>query len=258
MTQFIKNNKELHIYKPEKDLFSHSFILITGATDGIGKALAIACANLGAELLLLSKNQKSLDSVLKELDEISSIEHQTYCIDFSLAGENDYIKFAEYIYAQNKAIDSLVLNAGYLEALQGVRNMELDSWLKTITVNQHSPFMLIKCCIPLLELADDPSIVFTTHECSKAYWGAYATAKTAQLGMLKILADELDGDKPIRVNGVDPAPVATKLRLNNFPGINPEEFAKPEDVIAPYLYFIGPDSKGTTGINYKINPDFIG
>lgn len=245
-------------YIPKDTLLSQRYIVITGATSGIGRALAISCAKLGAELLLLSKNQQNLDSTRKELAEISSIEHQTYSIDFSLAGETDYIKFAEYIYKQNKTIDSLVLNAGYLEALQGVRNMELDSWLKTITVNQHAPFMLIKCCIPLLELADDPNIVFTTHECSKAYWGAYATSKNAQLGMLKILADELDGDKPIRVNGVDPSPVATKLRLNNFPGIDPKEFAKPEDVIAPYLYFIGPDSKGTTGINYKINTDFIG
>ncbi|MEM7400792.1 MAG: SDR family NAD(P)-dependent oxidoreductase [Pseudomonadota bacterium] len=248
----------LNSYIPKDNYLSRKFIIITGATSGIGRALAISCAKLGAELLLLSKNQQSLDSIRKELAEISAIEHQTYSIDFSLAGETDYIKFAEYIYKQNKTIDSLVLNAGYLESLQGVRNMVLDSWLKTITVNQHAPFMLVKCCIPLLELADDPSIVFTTHESSKAYWGAYATAKTAQLGLLKILADELDGDKPIRVNGVDPAPVATKLRLNNFPGINPKEFAKPEDVLAPYLFFIGPDSKGTTGTNYKINPYFIG
>ena len=258
MAQSIKNNQQLSTYKPEKDFLSDTLVLITGATDGIGRALAIACAKYGAQLLLLSKNQKSLESILKELAEISSIEHQIYPIDFSLAGEADYIKFAEYIYAEKKAIDALVLNAGYLEALQGMRNMELDSWLKMITVNQHAPFMLLKCCIPLLECSDDPSIVFSTHECSKAYWGAYATAKTAQLGMLKILANELDGDKPIRVNGVDPAPVATKLRLNNFPGINPKEFAKPEDVIAPYLYFIGPESKGTTGLNHKINPDFIG
>lgn len=83
-------------------------------------------------------------------------------------------------------------------------------------------------------------------------------AKSAQLGMMKILADELDGDKPIRVNGVDPAPVRTKLRMANYPGVNPQSFPLPEEVVLPYLYFIGPDSKGVTGINYKINPDFSG
>jgi len=248
----------LNTYKPEKSLLSNRFIVITGATDGIGKALASACSLFDAELLLLAKNEKKLALLTKELSKSSKAEHQSYPIDFSIAGEAEYIKFAEHIAKQSKPIDSLILNAGYMEALQGIRNYQLELWLRTITVNQHAPFMLSKCCIPLLEKSADPSIVFTTHDCNKAYWGAYGVAKSAQLGMMKILANELDGDKPIRVNGIDPSPVRTKLRLTNFPGINPEAFAAPNDVIAPYLYFIGPDSKGITGTNYKINPDFIG
>jgi len=258
MANITHTDLELSSFVPKKGLLTNKFIVITGASDGIGKALAIASAKLGAKLLLIAKNPQSLERSCKELSEFSSVEHQIYTIDFSLAGEAEYIKFAEFINEQNKTIDSLVLNAGYIEALQGMRNMEVDSWLKTVTINQHAPFMVLKCCLPLLERANDPSIVFSTHECSKAYWGAYGAAKNAQLGMLKILANELDGDKPIRVNGVDPAPVATKLRLTNFPGINPNDFAAPEDVLAPYLYFMSEDSKGVTGNNYKLNPDFIG
>ncbi len=248
----------LNTYEPRIGFLSNKYILITGATDGIGKALALSCARYGAELLLIAKNEKKLSSLIEELTQFSDADHQSYLIDFSIAGETDYIKFAEYITQQNKPIDSLILNAGYMEALQGIRNYQLELWLRTITVNQHAPFMLAKCCIPLLEMSADPSVVFSTHDCNKAYWGAYGVAKSAQLGMMKILANELDGDKPIRVNGVDPSPVRTKLRLTNFPGINPENFAAPEDVIKPYLYFIGPDSKNITGTNYKLNPDFIG
>lgn len=248
----------LNTYKPGENLLSNRFIVITGATDGIGKALASACSLFGAELLLLAKNKKKLAILIEKLSELSKTEHQYYPIDFSIAGESEYIKFAEYVIKQNRPIDSLILNAGYMEALQSIRNYQLELWLRTITVNQHAPFMLLKNCIPFLEKSADPSIVFTTHDCSKAYWGAYGVAKSAQLGMMKILANELDGDKPIRVNGIDPSPVRTKLRLTNFPGINPEMFAAPKDVIAPYLYFIGPDSKDITGTNYKINPDFIG
>jgi NAD(P)-dependent dehydrogenase (short-subunit alcohol dehydrogenase family) len=248
----------LNTYKPEKGLLSNKLITITGATDGIGKALALSCAENGAELLLVAKNEKKLNSLTKELSEVSDANHQFYAMDFSMAGEADYIKFVKYITKQNKAIDALILNAGYMEALQGIRNFPLETWTRTITVNQHSPFMLAKCCIPLLEKSTDPSIVFSTHECNKAYWGAYGVAKSAQLSLMKILANELDGDKPIRVNGVDPSPVRTKLRLTNFPGINPKDFAAPEDVIAPYLYFIGADSKGITGTNHKLNPEFTG
>jgi NAD(P)-dependent dehydrogenase (short-subunit alcohol dehydrogenase family) len=248
----------LNTYRPEEGLLSNTFIIITGATDGIGKALASSCAQLGAEILAIARDQKKLNVLIQDLSQKSDAKLHSYPMDFSIAGEADYIKFNEYITEQSKPIDALILNAGYMEALQGMRNYQLELWLRTITVNQHAPFMLVKCCIPLLEMSSDPSIVFSTHECNKAYWGAYGVAKSAQLGMMKILANELDGDKPIRVNGVDPSPVRTKLRLTNFPGINPENYAAPEEVLAPYLYFIGPDSKGVTGTNYKFNPDFTG
>jgi len=249
---------DISTYKPEEGSLSNKLIIITGATDGIGKSLALACAEYGAELLLLAKNEEKLGSLIQELSDKSDKKHYAYTIDFSIAGEADYSKFAEYINEKNKAIDSLILNAGYMEALQSIRNYQLELWLRTITINQHAPFILAKCCIPFLEMSQDPSIVFSTHDCNKAYWGAYGVAKSAQLGMMKILANELDGDKPIRVNGVDPSPVRTKLRLTNFPGVNPENYADPKDVVAPYLYFIDPKSKGTTGNNYKLNPDYVG
>lgn len=254
----MKNIHKLNEYSPHKDLLKDKFIVVTGATDGIGKAISITCAMHGAKLLLLARSESKLNALLEKLSKLSKLSHQSYTMDFGIAGETDYIKLAEFIATQDAPIDSLVLNAGHIDALQGLRNYQLDTWLRTITINQHAPFLLTRCCIPSLELSTDPSIVFSTHDCTKAYWGAYGIAKSAQLGMLKILADELDGDKPIRVNGVDPAPVRTKLRLANYPGVNPQSFPQPEEVTLPYLYFIGPDSKEVTGVNYKINPDFSG
>ena len=254
----MKNIHKLNEYSPHKDLLKDKFIVVTGATDGIGRAISSACAVHGAKLLLLARNEGKLNALLEELSKLSKSTHLSYTMDFGIAGEVDYIKLAEFIATQDAPIDSLVVNAGHIDALQGLRNYQLETWLRTITINQHAPFLLTRCCIPSLELATDPSIVFSTHDCTKAYWGAYGVAKSAQLGMLKILADELDGDKPIRVNGVDPAPVRTKLRLAIYPGVNPQSFPQPEEVTLPYLYFIGPDSKGVTGVNYKINPDFSG
>ncbi len=245
-------------YSPRKELLKDKFIVITGATDGIGKEISLSCAARGARLLLLARNERNLDSLLRELPQHSCQTHQSYVMDFAIAGEPDYLAFTKFVSSQDTPVDSLVLNAGYIAALQGLRNYQLDTWLRTITINQHAPFMLLRSCIPSLEAANDPTIVFSTHDCTKAYWGAYGVAKSAQLGMLKILADELDGGKPIRVNGVDPAPVRTKLRSTNYPGIHPQSFPSPDTVVAPYLYFIGPDSKGVTGVNYKINADFIG
>lgn len=248
----------LNTYQADKSLLKNKLILITGATDGIGCALANSCSSHGASLILLAKNENKLDSLIENLEQENDQLHQSYSMDLAKAGELDYIKFAEFLATRDQAIDSLVLNAGVIEALQGLRNYPFDTWLRTITVNQHAPFMLSRCCIPILEQSPDPSIVFSSHECNKAYWGAYAVAKSAQLSMMKILADELDSDKPIRVNAVDPSPVRTKLRMPHFPGVDPETFAAAEEVLAPYLFFIGPDSQGITGQNHKVNPDFTG
>lgn len=250
--------QNLKNYNPRIDLLQDKLVVITGATGGIGRELSKSCVEHGAQLLLVAKNEAKLNSLLQELSNQSKFEHYSYVIDFSIAGEIDYIKFAEFIAALNKPLDSVILNAGYIEALQGLRNYELETWLKTITINQHAPFLITRCCIPSLELADDPTIVFSTHDCNRAYWGAYGVAKQAQLGLMKILADELDGDKPIRVNGIDPAPVSTKLRTAQFPGINPNNYLSPHDIISAYLYFIGPDSKGITGYNYKLSTHYKG
>ena len=249
---------DLNEYRPHKNLLKNRFVVITGATDGIGKAISLACAAHGARLLLLAKSRDKLDDLLQSLPPHPKYTHQVYGMDFSTAGEADYIRFAKFIATGNTPINSLVLGAGYLKALQSLRNYPLDAWLRTITINLHAPFMLARCCIPSLERSDDPSIVFSTHRCTKAYWGAYGISKAAQEGMMRILADECDGDKPVRVNGVDPAPVRTKLRTVNYPGVNPQTLPAPEEIVMPYLYFIGPDSKGVTGVNYKVNPGFHG
>ena len=248
----------LNNYQADEQLLQNKLILITGATDGIGKALAHACATHGASLMLLAKNENKLAALVEELEQTGNQAHQSYSLDLAKAGELDYMQFAQFLSAREQPIDSLVLNAGVIEALQSLRNYPFDTWLRTITVNQHAPFMLCRCCIPILEQSPDPSIVFSDHESNKAYWGAYAIAKSATHSMMKILAEELDGDKPIRVNSVDPSPVRTKLRLPHFPGIDPTSFPAADEVLAPYLFFIGPDSQGITGHTHKINPDYSG
>ena len=242
-------------YRMAPDRLLGRLVLITGATDGIGRALAFACAAHGARLVLLARNDRKLDKLSKELGE-DGHEPSCYSMDLKSAGELEYIRFSEFLQARDTPLDSLVINAGYLDALRGMRNFPLDIWLQTITVNQHAAFMLVRSCIASLESSPDPCIVFSTHACNRAYWGAYAVAKSAQRGLMEMLAHELDGDKPIRVNGVDPAPVRTKLRTAHFPGVHPQNFPDPENVVAPYLYFIGPDSQGMTGVNYKLNPDY--
>ena len=243
-------NQQLNDYRMDAGGLEGRMVLITGATGGIGQALASACAEHGARLVLMSRNERKLEKLCQQLTRDSGPVHLHYAMD--------HARFVEVLEKQDCPLDSLVINAGYIAALQGVRNYPLDTWLRTVTINQHAAYLLVRSCIPQLEASTDPSIVFSNHACTSAYWGAYAVAKSALQGLMEVLAHELDGDKPIRVNGVDPAPVSTKLRISHFPGVDPKSYAQPQDIIAPYLYFIGPDSRGTTGANYKVNPDYTG
>ena len=117
-----------------------------------------------------------------------------------------------------------------------------------IMVNLHANFLLTRACLPLLEAAADASIVFADHESNKAYYGAFGVAKAAMRAYCEILAAELDNPKQfIRVNSVDTGAIRTSMRTLNFPGENPETVARPEALVAPFLFYLGADAGQRTG-----------
>jgi len=81
----------------------------------------------------------------------------------------------------------------------------------------------------------------------RAYWGAYAAAKFGLEGLMQVLADETSTTTNIRVNSVNPGKVRTPLRALAYPGEDPATVPAPEDVLAPFLYLLGPESRGVTG-----------
>jgi NAD(P)-dependent dehydrogenase (short-subunit alcohol dehydrogenase family) len=84
----------------------------------------------------------------------------------------------------------------------------------------------------------------------KAFWGAYAVSKFATEGMMQVLADELGENLAIRSNAVNPGPTRTRLRKQAYPAENADDLATPDEVLAPYLYLLGPDSKGVNGLSF--------
>ncbi|MGB7740173.1 MAG: SDR family NAD(P)-dependent oxidoreductase, partial [Steroidobacteraceae bacterium] len=125
--------------------------------------------------------------------------------------------------------------------------------LKVMHVNVNAPFILTRILLPLLGKSADPSIVFTTSGVSikgRAYWGAYAVSKFANEGMMQVLADELATESPIRSNSVNPGAVRSPMRARAYPGEDAEQLTRPEAVLAPFLYLLGPDSRGVTGCRF--------
>lgn len=239
----INNPKD---FQPDEHYLSDRIILITGATRGIGKAVALECARLGATVLLIAKDLKRLEQTYDEIFKSGARQPAILNIDLESANSDDYQTIAHSIESEYGRLDGLVHNAGRVGGLTPLPSIDIDTWSKLTTLHIHAPFLLTRVCIPLLYKSKDPSILFTVDEITKAYWGAYGVSKSGQIGLLHILADELESEPQIRVNGINPGKVGTHLRTHNYPGINPNEFPTPESVVPAFIYFLGQASRGVS------------
>lgn len=241
------SHQDLLSYTPSKHLLDNKTILVTGASDGIGKVIAKAYAAHGATVVLLSKTIKKLEIVYDEIVANGDPEPAIYPLNLEGANVNDYLEMASHIDEQLGGLDGIALNAASLPAYTPIKFYDVDMWLKTITTNLHANFLIIQACLPLLEKSEDAAIVVSSHIANQAFNGAYGVAKAGLDALLKITAEEYGDDPFIRINGIDTGPVRTGLRTRHFPGENPKSLAIPEAITGPYLYFMGSDAKRRTG-----------
>jgi len=242
---------DIRQYSAPPALLEEKIILITGAGDGIGRAAAKSFAAHGATVILLGRTIKKLEQVYDEIESAGHPQPAIFPLNLETATPKDYDDLGDNIKNEFGRLDGLLNNAAQVGGLTPIQHYDIGLWARIINVNLNAPFLICQVCIPLLQQGADSAMVFSTDHCTRAYWGAYGVAKHGQEALLNILADELNTDRPVRVNGIDPGAVRTNLRAQNYPGEDANTLPKPEDVIAPYLYFMGPDSKGTTGQNFR-------
>jgi NAD(P)-dependent dehydrogenase (short-subunit alcohol dehydrogenase family) len=240
----------LHDWNPAPGLLKDRVILITGAANGIGRAVADACAVHGASVILLDRDVRALERAYDEITASGHPEPALYPMDLKGATPDDYTVLADTVATEFRQLDGLVHNAAYLGALVPFANFEHELWFETLQVNLNAPYLLTMACLGLLQQSRDASIVFTSDAAGrhgKAYWGAYAVSKAATEGFMQILADEFEANTPIRVNSLDPGPVRSALRRMAYPYEDRNSLPSPDDVVKPFLFLLGPDSKGITG-----------
>ena len=236
-------------YNPPKTLLAGRTILVTGASDGIGRAAAIAYAEHGANVVLLARSRKKLESVNDEI--VAKTETEPLIVPFdllSLTAESEESltsSFAEGI----ESLDGILHNASLLGPKVPLSFYPPDEWAKVIHVNVTAAYLLTKALFPLLNASSDASIILTSSGVGRkgrAYWGAYAVSKFATEGMMETLADEVDGIS-MRVNSLNPGGTRTNMRAMAYPSEDPMTLPTPEDHMPLYLYLMGPDSRGTNG-----------
>ena len=227
-------------------------ILITGAGDGIGKAVALDCAKRGATIILLGKTIHKLEAVYDEIVAKGGTEPAIYPMDLSGAAADDYDDLRDNIEKEFSHIDALFNNAGWLGASTPMDIFDAELWYRVMQVNLNAPFLLTKACLPLIKKSAQGAIVFTADGKTSAYWGAYGVAKAGQQTLMTILADEVE-ERGIVVNAFDPGPVRTNFRTRAYPAEDAREMNKPEDVSAYFVYLISGDCDGVVGKTFTLD-----
>ncbi len=235
------------------DILRDRIILITGASDGIGKTLALHAAGLGAQVLQHGRDVKKLEAVYDAIEALDGAPRPSIAVmDLASANSESYTSLAENIGAEFGRLDGLVLNASILGERYSIEQYDAVLWQRVMHVNVTSVFAMTQVFLPLLQKSDDPSVIFTSSgvgRTGKAYWGAYAVSKFATEGLSQVLADEHRHGK-LRANCINPGATRTNMRLAAYPAEDRDKLKTPEEILAPYVYLLGPDSKGVTGESF--------
>lgn len=235
-------------YVPAANAFDGRVILVTGATSGIGRAVARDLVKHGATVIAHGRSEKALQEVYDEL-KLLGPEPVVAQLDFEKAQGPQYQSLTDAIEQRFGRLDGLLHNAGMLGDRTPIEHYDIGLWQRVLLVNLTAPFILTRCLLPLLKKASDASVLFTTSGVGRkgrAYWGAYAVSKFGTEGLAETLADELENTK-IRVNTINPGATRTKMRRRAYPAESPDTLRSPESVTAPYLYLLGPDSRDVRG-----------
>lgn len=237
-------------YEFGPELLQDQIILITGATDGIGRALAVRAAELGARVILHGRKLKRLEEVYDAIEAIDgALRPSIAMLDLATADGEAYTSLANSIEQEFGYLDGLVHNAGILGSRHSIEQYDAAEWQQVLHVNLTAPFALTQVLLPLLKKSPHPSIVFTSSgvgRVGKAFWGAYAVSKFGTEALSQILSNE-NMHSGMRVNCINPGPVRTKMRLAAYPAEDRDILKGPEEILPAYLYLLGPDSESVSG-----------
>lgn len=240
-------------YAPAPNELKGRVILVTGATAGIGRAVAKELVQHGATVLLHGRNAKLLDALYHELLPLGP-EPAVAQLDLERAQGPEYQALTEEIEKRYGRLDGLLHNASILGERSPIEHYEIGLWQRVLLVNLTAPFILTRCLLPLLRQSADASLLFTTSGVGRegrAYWGAYSVSKFGTEGLAEILGDELENTH-IRVNAINPGATRTRMRARAFPAEDPATLPKPEDVTLPYLFLLGPASRGISRQRFDV------
>ena len=228
-------------------------IAITGASDGLGRAVALACAAHGAQVVLIGRAAAKLSAVHAEIDASGAPQASIALLDLEKGLARDYDAVADAILVRYSRLDGLLHSAGILGTLAPIEHYDVPTWCRVLHINLTAAFALTQVLLPALKASADASILFSTAGVGRrgrAYWGAYTVSKFGIEGLTQTLAGELENVSAIRVNALNPGKTRTAMRRQAFPSEDIESLPPAATLVGPYLALLGPASRGVTGQSF--------
>ena len=203
--------------------------LVTGASRGIGYAVACALARAGAHVVAVARTTGGLE----ELDDaIRKDGGSATLVPVDLADLDGLARLGAALNERYGKLDVLVGNAGVLGPVSPLGHIEPKQWTDVMTINVTANFQLIRCMEPLLRNSDAGRAVFVSSGAAgnaRAYLGPYATSKAALEVLVRTWAAEI-ATTTIRANLFNPGPIRTRMRASLMPGEDPMTLDTPEQV----------------------------
>ena len=233
-------------------LLENRVAVVTGASRGLGRAIALALASEGAHIIATARTQGGLEELD---DEIKALGSTATLVPADIKDFEALDRLGEAINERWKKLDILIGNAGILGKLTPLGHLDPKVYDDVMAVNVTANFRLIRSLDPLLRTSDAGRAVFVTsglaHKCF-AYWGSYSISKAALEAMVKTYATENE-QSAIRANCFSPGPTRTRMRAQAMPGEDPETLPSAEEVAAQIIPLCLPDF-ADNGAVYKYAP----
>jgi len=232
--------------------------LVTGASRGIGRAVALDLARAGAHVVALARTQGALEELD---DEIRKLGCEATLVPCDLKDAEALDRLGAAIHERWGKLDILVANAGVLGPITPLSHVEPQQWDDVLAVNVTANWRLVRSLDALLRASDAGRAVFVSSGAAhradlRPYWGPYAVTKAALDALARTYAAETATTSNVKVMVVNPGPLRTRMRATAMPGEDPETLRTPEELATKLIALCRPDAT-ETGKLYDFPTDRI-
>jgi len=226
--------------------FENKIIMVTGASSGLGRAIAQQIGAEGASVLALGRVTEALEVTQSRIEEAGG---RCLCIPFDLTDFDNYGKLFLALKDQIPHLDGLVHCAGSLKRCAPMQHVKADVFKGSLDIHLTAPNLLTQMMFPLLKRAESASIIFTTCDMimeDQPNWHGYGLAKRA-LGYAAAMWQAEHPSKPMRFNTINPGRMRTRSFERAYPGLSPETVPIAADIAPAFLQILSDETKDIRG-----------